>query len=104
APHNADFVFELAETLIQRGERQKALELVEDLERRTAREGDILAAVADFYERIEEPERAVKVLERLANLPQGDPQYLIDLGDRYFQAGDKKKAEATWARIRTVVP
>lgn len=104
APHNADFVFELAETFIQRGERDKALKLVADLERRTAREGDILAAIADFYERIEEQDRAVKVLERLAKLPQGDPQYLIDLGDRYFQQGDKAKAEATWARIRTVVP
>ena len=103
APHNADFVFELAETFIQRGERGKALKLVADLERRTAREGDILAAVADFYERIEEQDRSIKVLEKLAKLPQGDPQYLIDLGDRYFQAGDRKKAEATWLRIRNLV-
>ncbi len=104
APHNADFVFELAETFIQRGERERALKLVGDLERRSANEGDTLAAVADFYERIEEQDRAVKVLERLAKLPQGDPQYLIDLGDRYFQQGDRKKAEATWARIRTMIP
>ena len=31
-------------------------------------------------------------------------RHLVDLGDRYFQAGDKKKALETWARIKQVVP
>ena len=52
---------------------------------------------------IEEPERAIKVFERLAKTPAGDPQYIIDLGDRYFQAGKLKRAKDTWARIRSVV-
>ena len=33
-----------------------------------------------------------------------DPQHIVDLGDRYYQAGDKKKALETWARIKVVVP
>ncbi len=103
APNNPDFVFELCETLIQRGDRPKALKLLTELEAR-AHDADILTAVADFYERVEEKDKALRVLQKLATTGGGDPSHLIDLGDRYFQAGDKKKALDTWARIKGVVP
>ena len=103
APNNPDFVFELCEILIQRGERPKALKMVGDLESR-AKDDDVLAAVSDFYERVEEKDRALKVLQKLAGSSGGDPSHIIDLGDRYYQAGDKKKALDTWARIKIVVP
>lgn len=103
APNNPDFVFELCETLIQRGDRPKALKLLSELESRS-HDDEILAAVADFYERVEEKDRALKVLQKLAAGGGGDPSHLIDLGDRYYQAGDKKKALETWARIKTMVP
>ena len=44
APNNPDFVFELCETLIQRGDRPKALKLLQELERRAASDADVLAA------------------------------------------------------------
>ncbi len=103
APGNPDFVFELCETLIQRGDRPRALKLLTELEGRV-HEDEILAAVADFYERVEEKDKAMRVLQKLAQSGGGDPSHLIDLGDRYFQAGDKKKALETWARIKTMVP
>jgi cellulose synthase operon protein C len=103
APNNPDFVFELCETLIQRGDRPRALKLLTELEQRV-HEDELLAAVADFYERVEEKDKALKVLQKLANSTGGDPSHIIDLGDRYFQAGDKKKALETWARIKTMVP
>ncbi|AKT42377.1 tetratricopeptide repeat protein [Chondromyces crocatus] len=104
APNNADFVFELCETLIQRGDRPKALKLLTELEARVSSDPEVLAAVADFYERVEEKDKALRVLQKLAGVAGGDPSHLVDLGDRYFQAGDKKKALETWARIKTVVP
>lgn len=104
APGNADFVFELCETLIQRGDRPKALKLLTELEARVAGEPEVLAAVADFYERVEEKDKALKVLQKLAGVAGGDPTHLIDLGDRYYQAGDKKRALETWARIKAIVP
>ena len=103
APGNPDFVFELCETLIQRGDRPKALKLLTELEGRV-HEDEILAAIADFYERVEEKDKAMRVLQKLASSGGGDPSHLIDLGDRYYQAGDKKKALETWARIKTMVP
>jgi len=58
APQNPDFVFELAETLLARGERERALDLLGKLEQRAQGEPETLAAVADFYERTEEKARA----------------------------------------------
>ncbi len=101
APGNPDFVFELCDTLIQRGDRPKALKLAAELEGRT-QDPDVLAAVADFYERVEEKDKALKVMQKLAG--GANPQYIIDLGDRYFQAGDKKRALETWGRVKSVVP
>src|SRR5262249_26960893 len=65
APNNPDFVFELCETLIQRGDRPKALKLLGELEGRS-RDPQILAAVADFYERVEEKDKSLKILQKLA--------------------------------------
>jgi tetratricopeptide (TPR) repeat protein len=101
APNMPEFVFELCDTLIQRGDRAKALRLAQELEGRSQDPG-IQATVADFYERIEEKDRALKVRQKLAQ-SGADPQYIVDLGDRYFQAGDKKKALETWSRIRSLV-
>ncbi len=102
APNNPDYVFELCETLIQRGDRPKALRLLKELEGRV-QEPDVLAAIADFYERVEEKDRAMALLQRLAGTSGGDPTFLKDLGDRYYQAGDKKKATETWAKIRGLI-
>lgn len=102
-PGNPDFSFELCEILIQRGDRAKALALLTRLEQHT-RDDDQLGRLADFYERIEEKDRAMRLLQRLAQGGGRDPRYVIDLGDRYFQEGDKKKALDTWARLRTLIP
>ncbi len=101
-PGNPDFSLELCEILIQRGDRAKALALLTRLEQQI-RDEDQLGRLADFYERIEEKDRATRLLQRLAQGGGRDPRYIIDLGDRYFQQGDKKKAMETWARLRTVI-
>lgn len=103
-PNNPDFVFELCDTLIQRGDRAKALQLLTQAEGRSGGDDEQLARVADFYERIEEHARAMRILQRLAASGTQDPQYVIDLGDRYFQEGDHKKAMDTWARIKVIIP
>ena len=41
--------------------------------------------LADFYGRIGEGDRALKVLTRLSSIGTNDPGHLTDLGDRYFQ-------------------
>src|SRR5690606_32878400 len=91
APRNPDFVFQLAEALIQRGDRKAALEHLKKLEDRSKGDEETLAALVDFYERVEERKRAMEVLQRLARDPR-DPRHLVELGDRFYQDGDKEKA------------
>ncbi len=103
APHNPDFVFQLAEALIQRGDRDKALAQLKQLEARSGNDEETLTALADFYERVDEKDRALEVLKRLSKMGS-DPRHLVELGNRYWDQGDKKKARATWARIKVMVP
>ncbi len=103
APRNPDFVFQLAEALIQRGDRKGALARLTQLEARSRGDEETLAALVDFYERVSEEKRALAVLESLANRPQ-DPRHLIDLGDRYYQDGDRERAVRTWKRLLTLIP
>lgn len=104
APRNPEFVFQLAEALIQRGERARALAHLSRLEARSQGDEDTLAALVDFYERVDEADKARALLERLAGSHSGDPRHLIELGDRYFREGNEKRALEVWQRIKLVVP
>jgi tetratricopeptide (TPR) repeat protein/HEAT repeat protein len=103
SPHDSEFVFRLAEALIQRGERRAAIAEVEKLEARSAGDDDTLAGIVDFYERVEEQSRAMALLDRLSKTGQSDPRHIIDLGDRYYRQGDAKRAVEVWDRIKVVV-
>lgn len=104
SPRDPELVFHFADVLIQRGDRARALAELSRLEGRAQGDLDTLTALADFYGKIEEPERAGKILDRLARSGGSDPRHLVDLGDHYYRQGDTKRAVETWERIRVVVP
>ena len=104
APNNPQFVFEECSALLERGDRARAMRLIGELEARAASDEEVLSRVADFYARIGEKDRSLKVLERLAQMGGGgDAGHLVDLGDRYFQDGNAPLAVQTWKRILTAV-
>lgn len=104
APNNPQFVFEECDALLQRGDRARALRLLTDLEGRAWTDDEVLSRVAEFYGRIGESERSLRVLRKLAAASSAsDPGPLVDLGDRYFQDGNTPLAVQTWKRILTVV-
>src|ERR1019366_6547706 len=104
APNNPQFVFEECAALLERGDHARALRLIGELEARAAGDEEVLSRVADFYARIGEKDRSLKVLQRLAQEGGGgDAGHLVDLGDRYFQDGDAALAVQTWKRILTTV-
>jgi tetratricopeptide (TPR) repeat protein/HEAT repeat protein len=98
APHNADFVFQLVDALLQQGKRDKALGYLRRIESSSASDPEAQAALVDFYERIGERDKALALLERVSQ-NGSDPERLIDLGNHYFEAGDKERAERTWKRV-----
>lgn len=104
APHNPEYAFRLAESLLQRGDRRQALAHLRTLEARNLKDEDVLAALVDFYERAGEKEKARELLERLTARGSRDPRNLVELGSRFWRDGDKDRALATWKRIEIVVP
>jgi tetratricopeptide (TPR) repeat protein/HEAT repeat protein len=104
APNNPQFVFEECAALLERGDHARALRLIGELEARAAGDEEVLSRVADFYARIGEKDRSLKVLQRLAQEGgTADAGHLVDLGDRYFQDGNAALAVQTWKRILTTV-
>jgi tetratricopeptide (TPR) repeat protein/HEAT repeat protein len=104
APNNPQFVFEECSALLERGDHARALRLVGELEARAGNDEEVLSRVADFYARIGEKDRSLKVLQRLAQEGAGgDAGHLVDLGDRYFQDGNVPLALQTWRRILATV-
>jgi tetratricopeptide (TPR) repeat protein/HEAT repeat protein len=103
APRNPDYVLQLAEALIARGNRAAALRQIRRLETQSVDDEDILSAIVDFYERVGENASAVALLERLAVAGSRDPRHLIELGNRFWQQGDKERANKTWKRLETVI-
>ncbi len=104
APNNPQFVFEECSALLERGDHARALRLIGELEARAAGDEEVLSRVADFYARIGDKDRSLKVLQRLAQEGSGgDAGHLVDLGDRYFQDGNAPLAVQTWKRILTAV-
>jgi tetratricopeptide (TPR) repeat protein/HEAT repeat protein len=103
APNNPQFVFEMCDALIQRGDRTRALRLLTELESRAGSDEEVQSRLGEFYGRIGENDRALKVLARLAEIGGNDPSHLADLGDHYFQEGNTVLAVATWKRILVTV-
>ncbi len=105
APNNPAFVFEQCDALLQRGDRARALKLLNELEARASTDEEVLSRLADFYGRIGENDKSLQVLTRLAQVGANDPSHLVDLGDRYFQDNNVSLAVQTWKRILlTVTP
>jgi cellulose synthase operon protein C len=102
-PSQSHYVFELSDLLRKVGDRKGALRELDLLTARTPLDVDTLASAVDYYERIGEPQKAQALLERVAALTN-DPEHLIELGGRYFAAGDETKATATWKRVLELLP
>ena len=52
-----------------------------------------------MYSRWGEEELALKAHARLTRIEPNEVVHLVNLGEQYFQRGDRKKAVATWKRI-----
>src|SRR6202008_2391886 len=73
APNNPQFVFEQCEALMQRGGRARALKLLTEVGARASGEEEVLSRLAEFYGRIGEGDRSMRVLQRLTQVASNDP-------------------------------
>ncbi|MBI2395730.1 MAG: tetratricopeptide repeat protein [Deltaproteobacteria bacterium] len=97
------FVFELCDLLIGRGERPKCLAKLKGMEAQAATDPDIQQRLALYYSQIGEDKLALALMEKLAGKNADDPSYIVDLGDYWYQRGQTAKAKEIWKRLTVVV-
>ncbi len=99
APGEARFQLELAERYWRRGHEKKALDTLVRLEGRFPTDPGVLSAIADMYTRWGKDELSILELEKLAKVEPEELAHLVQLGEQYWQKGEKPKAFATWKRL-----
>lgn len=97
------FVFELCDVLIGRGERPKCLAKLKTMEGAAATDPEIQQRLALYYSQIGEDKLALQLMEKLAGKNAEDPSYIVDLGDYWYQRGQTAKAKEIWKKLVTVV-
>lgn len=97
------FVFELCDLWIGRGERPKCLAKLKGMEAQAATDPEIQQRLALYYSQIGEDKLALALMEKLAGKNADDPSYIVDLGDYWYQRGNTAKAKEIWKRLVIVV-
>ncbi|MGZ3416618.1 MAG: HEAT repeat domain-containing protein [Polyangiales bacterium] len=97
------FVFELCDLFLGRGERPKCLAKLKGMEAQAATDPDIQQRLALYYSQIGEDKLALQLMEKLAGKAGDDPSYIVDLGDYWYQRGQTAKAKDIWKKLVTVV-
>jgi tetratricopeptide (TPR) repeat protein len=99
APGEPRFQIELAERVFRKGDRARALALLKAVAARFYSDPGVHAALADLYSRWGEDKLALAEYEALTRLEPGDETHLVNLGEQYFQRGDKARAVDVWKRL-----
>ncbi len=99
APGEPRFQIELAERVFRKGDRARALALLKGVASRFYSDPGVHAALADLYSRWGEDKLALAEYEALTHLEPGDESHLVNLGEQYFQRGDKGRAVDVWKRL-----
>lgn len=102
APDDVQLSLRYMEMLLAQGHRDKTIREWDRIETRTRGDPEAGLMLLDMAERLEEKQRAERVLTRLSSTTNRDPRFLVELGARYYQAGDTKSAQRTWKKILTV--
>lgn len=97
------FVFELCDLFLGRGERTKCLTKLKGLEAQAATDPEIQQRLALYYSQIGEDKLALALMEKLAGKAGDDPSYIVDLGDYWYQRGQTAKAKDIWKRLTLIV-
>lgn len=103
APREPRFVTELAEMYLRIGQRSRALELMARTSRANPNDVAIHNALLNLYSNWGEDALALEEARILTRIDPRDERHLVELGERYYQSGDRERALSTWRRIPSVV-
>ncbi len=101
APRNPVYVIDLADELVRAGRRDEALAALTAASARVGGDSEMHERLALAFARLGEPARALRETELVARNDPNDPAALEAWGERLLEAGERDRALAVWARIRT---
>ncbi len=99
APGEPRFHLDLAKALWRERRRKAALGVLRRLGARFGRDPSVHLALADLYNKWGKPSWALKEFKILVRIEPRDPGHLINLGEQYWQRGDKRRALSAWKRL-----
>ncbi len=99
APGEPRFHLELAKALWRERRPKRALAVLRRLGARFRRDPSVHLALADLFNKWGKPGLALKEFKILVRIERRDPGHLINLGEQYWQRGDKRRSLSTWKRL-----
>jgi tetratricopeptide (TPR) repeat protein len=102
-PHEVELGLELAARMIAAGQREEALRLAGDIERRVGKRSRELMLLLDFYNLQDEPDRALVVAQRIVKLGPRKLEARVALGEQLYQMGRVTEALEQWGTIPGLV-
>lgn len=103
-PDKTDLNYYLAESLTQEGEISKAIEAYDALENSVEMNEAISIQKYKLYNTLNEPEKAMKEIQKLADKYPMEARYQIVMGDLYLEKNDTDKALLCYNKAHEIDP
>jgi len=103
-PDKTDLNYYLAESLTQEGEIGKAIDAYDALENSVGMNEAISIQKYKLYNSLNEPEKAMKEIEKLAAKYPMEPRYQIVMGDLYLEKNNTDKALLCYNKAHEIDP
>ncbi|MDR0422361.1 MAG: tetratricopeptide repeat protein [Proteiniphilum sp.] len=103
-PEKLDLRFDLANAFADAGELQKAIDMLDDLEKNTGINEAIILNKFRLYSMMEEKERAFGEIRQIVEKNPSEPRYLILVGDLYLEDDRKEEALQYYDRAKAIDP
>jgi len=103
-PDKTDLNYYLAESLTQEGEISKAIEAYDALENSVGMNEAISIQKYKLYNTLNEPEKAMKEIQKLADKYPMEARYQIVMGDLYLEKNDTDKALLCYNKAHEIDP
>jgi tetratricopeptide (TPR) repeat protein len=101
--HEAQLGLDMAMRLITNGERETGMQVAREVEARAGKRAHTLLLLLEFYNDLEEPEKALDIARKLVRLQPRNADARVALGEQLFQMGHRDEAMEHWAMLPKLV-
>ena len=103
-PDKPELHFEMANAYADNGETEKAIEALNELEKRVGASEAIAMNKFSLYSMIDNKEKAFEEIQQIIDKNPGDSRYIILMGDLYMDNNQKDKALSYYEEAKLIDP